>query len=462
MPSFLPAKTSLLPPIPPAFRYVLGGLLVAALGYLLTSVEWSDAPVPDPDPPPAAIAVPTLDSAILGTALDGTREQRLEVEKEPLRHLLQQALDVGPTVAEALGLPDHPVPLEELRADPRRWRGRWLFYEGEVEYLSGPREGHPVAGRSIYEATLRLQNGDAAMLTFSLPPAAEVVVGSWARAEGFLLKLRDTTYPTAIDRAPLLVGRELLRDYPKWGPVTELDAALLASVDDESYSLGAPVWRNVEEDQTEALWHLAAYARDTFGARTNAEWHKAGTLNNDRHEALRSGKIARGTPMRIFGTLIMRRTLVSPPNPAAIDAWTAAWVQVREYGGGTLVPVWVPKRVAALPERCQVEVRGHFYRWSIYSAKDGTDRRAPLFVAADITQFDLQVGKTMDGIGLLLGGLVLGFLLLVGFGQLRSKAAADRHMQALYALRRRGKPRQPGAEASGGPGASGAAPPSTS
>ena len=435
MPAFVPSRTSLLPPVPPAVRFLVAGCVVAGLAYLMTSIERPVAKVEEPLPP-AAIAVPSLDAKILALADDSNHERRLVIEPEPLRHLLEQSIDVGPTVAGALGRPDQPVPLAELRADPQRWRGRWLFYEGELEYLSGPREGHPNKGRNIYEATLRLRSGDAAMFAFSLPPPPDIAVGSWVRAEGFLWKLRDTTYPTVIDRAPMLVGRELQRDYEKWGPVTTLDTALLATVDDASFALGAPVLRTIEADQCEALWHLAAYVRDTAAARTAAEWHKAGTLNTDHHEALRNGGIARGTPMRIYGSLILRRSIVAPSNPAGVEDWTTAWLQVREYGG-TLVPVWVPKRVADLPDRCQLEVRAHFYRWSIYEAENGTSRWAPLFVAADLVPYELHVGRTMDGIGIVLGAVAVVFLGIVFWSQRRHQSLADRHMRKLYELRHR-------------------------
>ncbi len=441
MPPFVPSRTSLLPTVPPAVRFVVAACVVAGLAYLLTSIERPATKTEQPLPP-AAIAVPSLDARILALADDSNHERRLVIEPEPLRHLLEQSIDVGPTVAGALGRPDEPVPLAELRADPQRWRGRWLFYEGELEYLSGPREGHPTKGRNIYEATLRLRSGDAAMLAFALPPPPDVKLGSWVRAEGFLWKLRDTNYPTVIDRAPMLVGRELQRDYEKWGPVTELDPARLAAVDDASFALGAPVFRTIEEDQCEALWHLAAYVRDTAATRTAAEWHKAGTLNTDHHDALRQGRIARGTPMRIYGSLIRRRTIVAPANPAGVEDWTTAWVQVREYGG-TLVPIWVPKRVAELPERCQLEVRAHFYRWSIYEAENGTSRWAPLFVAADLKPFELHVGRTMDGIGLVLGAVAVCFLGFVFWSQRRHKTIADRHTRALYELRRRVRSGEP-------------------
>lgn len=429
----------LLPPIPPAVRFALGGAVVAALAYAMWRVETPTAP---PAPEPAAVvAVPQLDDAVLALAKDGERAERLVLQPEPLRHLLAKAIDVGPTVAAALGRPDRPVPVAELRARPDAFRKRWLWYEGKLEQLSGPQDGHPLRGYSIREATLRLADGEAVLAAFSLPPDEALQVGSWARIEGYFLQLRDLTYPTAIDRAPLLVGRGLQLDYPDWPPVQQLDPAILGKVDDSSFWPGDLAWHTIEEDQTEALWHLAAWARDTASTRTLADWRRVGTLNtHEVHEKLVRGEVARGEPLRVIGTLIKKTVIAAPPNPAGIEAWTVGWVQVREYGGGVLVPVWVPKRVD-LETRAQLEVRGFYYRWQAYETIQNERRRAPLFVAADLDVYDLQADRTMKTIGGWLLGVFCLFLGAVFWSQRRAARAALAHSRDLDARRRRDRER---------------------
>lgn len=258
------ATPTLLPRMSPLTRLILSGALLAGLFYLL--LFWTPAPEPertDVAAPPIVVAVPILDTALLATAKDGSRDERLVLEAEPLQHLLAKSIDVGPTVAAALGMPADPVPLAELQEAPERWRGRWLWFEGEVVELTGPRTGHPIRGRSIYEATLRLRDGNHAMATFTEPPPATVTRGGWARIEGYLLKLRDTTYPISTERAPLLVGRAIQQDYPDWGPVTQLDRQVLPEIASQDYFPGSQAWQDLENDQCEALWHLAAFARDT-------------------------------------------------------------------------------------------------------------------------------------------------------------------------------------------------------
>ncbi|MFN6193366.1 MAG: hypothetical protein ACK5BN_06045, partial [Planctomycetota bacterium] len=294
---------------------------------------------------------------------------------------------------------------------------------------------------ALYEATLRLANGEAVVAAFSLPPDDGLRVGSWARIEGYFLKLLDLTYPTAIDLAPLLVGRSLQLDYPDWPPVTQLDPAILAKVDDASFWPGDLAWRTIEEDQGEALWHLAAYVRDTAATRSLADWRHIGTLNGPEvHQRLVDGKLARGTPLRIFGPLIKKTVIAAPPNPAGIEAWTVGWLQVREYGGGVLVPVWVPKRVD-LDTRAQLEVRGFYYRWQAYETIQNERRRVPLFVAADLDLFDLDAGRTMASIGAWLLGAFAAFLALVLWSQRRAAQSAVAHSRDLDARRRRQRAR---------------------
>ena len=392
-------------------------------------------------PVEATVAVPKVDAKILASALDASREQRLLLEAEPLRHLLALAIDVGPTVAAALGMPEQPLAVSELRENTNALRGRWLCYEGVLEELAGPREGHPIRGYSIYEATIGLPDGNRVMGTFSMPPDSAIERGSWVHIEGFFLKLRDTIHPHAISQAPLLVGRAIQRDYEDWGPVLRLDPAILDKVEDSSFQPGDKPWHTIEEDQTEALWHLAAFVRDTSSQRALADWRRIGVLNaRDTHDALIENKVARGSPMRVCGTLIRRSTVTAPANPAGIKSWTMAWVQVREFGG-RLVPIWVPKRVRDLPLRAQLEVRGFYYRWFAYEAQNGDRHRVPLFVAADLDLFQLEVGKTMRQLGIWLALAATSMVVVFWWLQRRAVTQSLAHSHDLDARRRRRRER---------------------
>ncbi len=447
----VPTPPRLLPRIPPFVRLLFSATLLAAIAYLAST--WSDPATTSPGTPPVepTVVVPTVDLAVLEQALDGTREQRLLLEPEPLRYLLQLAIDVGPTVAAALGIPAEPVPPATLRTDMAHWRGRWIWYEGELVDLAGPREGHPIAGYSIYEVTIRLADGGHAMAAFSIPPDGAIRKGSWIRIEGYLLKLRDTNYPLDIREAPLLVGRAIQRDYEDWAPVRELDPALLAKVDDTSWWPQDTMWHTLEEDQTEPLWHLAAFARDTADQRTFAEWRRIGLLNAaEFFEPFKDHEVVRGTPLRIIGTLIQRTTVAAPANPAGIKFWTVAWLQVREYGGA-MVPIWVPKRVGELPMQAQLEVRGYYYRRFAYEAQNGQRHFVPLFVAADLDQYELATDPAMRQVGMVLGGILTGLMLLFWWGSRRAARESVEHQRQMDDRRRRRRNRQATAAAPDSP-----------
>lgn len=440
------ATPTLLPRMSPLTRLILSGALLAGLFYLL--LFWTPAPEPertDVAAPPIVVAVPILDTALLATAKDGSRDERLVLEAEPLQHLLGKSIDVGPTVAAALGMPADPVPLAELQEAPERWRGRWLWFEGEVVELTGPRTGHPIRGRSIYEATLRLRDGNHAMATFTEPPPATVTRGGWARIEGYLLKLRDTTYPISTERAPLLVGRAIQQDYPDWGPVTQLDRQVLPEIASQDYFPGSQAWQDLENDQCEALWHLAAFARDTAPGQSLAHWRQFGVLNlADTYPLLQRNLLAPGTPLRVLGTLVRRTTLAAPANPANIRHWTTAWVQVRDFGGH-VIPVWVPRRAEELPTRTDVEIRGYFYRWFVYEAMDGKRYTMPLFVAADLDAFDLGVAETTVWISSMTAGGILLLAIGILWTKRRWAKATLQHERELDERRKRRRERRTGA-----------------
>ncbi len=431
------SRTQILPPLPPVAKFVLLGVFVAFAAYVVMFLERSGPAVPEvPEPPPAQVTVPQLDRELLAKAQDGSREQRLLTEVEPFRHLLQVAIDVTPTVATALGMPEQPVAVAELRADHERWRSQWLWYAGVLEELSDPRPGHPIPGLSIYEATIRLDDGNQVFAAFSNPPDKAIRIGSWVRSEGFLMKLRDTNYPREIAEAPLLVGRQLQLDYKPWGKITELDHALLDTIDDQQFWPGSLSFRHVDEDQTEVLWHLAAYARDTQDRWSFAKWRKVTALNvTDVYDKVRENALPRGEPMRILGTLVVKHTIAAPPNPAGVKYWTSALVQARDFGGH-VIPIWIPDRADDVPLRSSVEVGSFYYRWYCYDTEKQRIR-VPLFVAAKLTKFELKTDETMKAVGLTLLVLLCGLIVLFWWTQRRQAGQSLAHSRHLDDRRRK-------------------------
>jgi hypothetical protein len=442
MPGVPPHLTPHLLPRGAAVRLGLLAALAAGLGYLVWFWQppLADAGVARGEDPQAQVRAPTPDPEILAQVRDDSRSARLQLEASPLQHLLERALDVSPAAAQALRMPEQPVPLAELRAHAANWRGHWLGYRGKIVDLSGPRPGHPIANYGIYEATLQLDDGGEVVFLFSRPPEP-LAVGSVARAEGFLLKLRDTTVPRERSEVPLLVGGGLQRDFAPWGKVTALDADVLRHVVDteragDLVETAHEAWRTLDEDQEQPLWHLAAFARDTEGSAAT-DWVRAPLL--DREGAwpqFTRDAVARGTPMRVQGIVAELRRRQALPNPAHVQQWTEVWLQVAELGGKT-VPVWIPAAVRA-EVGAGVRARAFYYRRFAYESRgNGQQQWTPLFVAAGLDPVAVDAGAGMRQFGwFALGGLaLLTALAYLTNRQLQRASAA--HEAALAERRRR-------------------------
>ena len=127
VPMFAPSSR---PPVPrgPAVKFAVLGLLLGILAYI--AFFWQGPTrIVDPTetpPEPPVVEAPTLDRAVLAKARDGSREERLVLEPEPLSYLLEKSLNVSPPVADALGRRTQPVPVADVTAAPDRWRGEWV------------------------------------------------------------------------------------------------------------------------------------------------------------------------------------------------------------------------------------------------------------------------------------------------------------------------------------------------
>lgn len=433
------------PPLPmpgrPLLRLVGLGALLAALVYVVCF--WTSPPSEDPPErpsPPLAIAVPHLDSSILLQVKDNTRDERLRLEPEPLGHLLEASLSISPPVASALGMPEQMLDVAEVRRQHAQLRGRYLWCKGTLTDLQGPLGGHPVAGYSIFEATLRLPDNNLVLFSFSLPPEPGIEVGTQVRAEGFLLQLRDQTFPVAVDSAPLLVGPRLLRAYADWAPIEVLDHAVLAAVHDAHVGgseFEADARKGIDADQAPPLWHLGAYARRRADTWTLQQWRtRPALVSKDQFEDLLQGRVERGTPMRLLGTFVQARTVEAAVNPAGIQYWSEVWMQVPELRGKTL-PVWIPDKVPMLGKGASLELRAYYYKHLVYDTEAGGATFTCVFVAPRLDLFQLASHPIARQLGLLFAAVVgLGVLWIAWLAR-RDRRRARAFEDHLIARRRK-------------------------
>lgn len=421
------------PPLPKSqlVRLTFMGVLLAAMAYLFFFVT---APTPIVDPTefmvPHEVAVPDVDQQLLAKVEDDNREQRLVVPAQQYSYLLKVALNVASSdVAHGLGMPEKPIPVAEVRQASDHMRGRWLWYKGVIEDLNGPRKGHPLErdGYSIYEATLRLDDGEHVRAAFSIPPGEGLHKGSYAMVSGFMLMLSDTTFPTEIHEAPMLIGREIKRAYADWPAITELDPQLLGKPDDGEfidgrYEPNSAAFLGLWEEQDTPLWLLGAYARDNAGKWDRAQWRQRRTVNDKQiWDELAQGQIARGTPVRMLGILAREPKFKdAPQNPAGIKYWTEAWVQVRDLGG-KLFPIWIPGKVEGLQIKDGLEVRCYFFKRYAYDTLHGGQARTAAFVAAGLDKWVPDIDPMLLPIGIAIAAGITLLVVWLFFSQRRER-----------------------------------------
>lgn len=422
-------------------------LMGAFLGFILfftifykpagTILDTGEPPVLEESTP-----VPELDPEVMGLALDSTRSERLVTEEEPFKHLLEKSLLVTPAVARKLHMPRVPVPISLLRKNPEHYRGKYLWYKGQLEYLSRPKAGHPVPGYDYYEGRIRTADGDPVLFAISVPPSKNVAEGSWVRIEGFFLKLRDAHLPAPLDQAPVLVGPELFGAYADWEAVEELDPAVLARVDDgvwngENFDRGEDMPKLLAESQDVPLWHLAGYAMRQSKNLSKADWPRIPAfVQTEQFEAFRTDEFEKGKLVRILGTFVQGRILPAKVNPLGIESWSEVWVQVRDLGGKT-IPIWVPGRIDHSWKRnMPVMCFAYFFKRYTYKTLKEEVRWTPLFVAADIEHFNLSNTALSNSVTIAFAGLIGLVAAIFFFMARRDRRQRERH-EAMLVDRRR-------------------------
>lgn len=386
-------------------RIAFLGALLAAL-WLMVFHEPSGDPVASDLPPLVEVKtpLPQIDQDLLRQVDDGTTVARIQVEAGPFLHLLETSLNIVPAVARALGMPAEPIPIPVLRSEASRFRGRYIWYRGVLEEAPRARTGHAVKGYDIYEARLRTPDGAQVLCVFSLPPDPSLREGAWVRMEGFFFKLRDMHLPVELDRAPMLIGPELLPAFDDWKPVKALDPAVLAQVragklrdgvgdDGAKYRTlvedGGESTLSIDRSQALPLWHVASYAIEQARGRTYDQANSVPRfLTQPQWRDFVFGSSQVGATISVVGSLQAARTIEARLNPVGIEHWTEAWIQVRELAG-RLLPIWIPGRLEGWKPGDPALFVGHFFKLMRYTSTDDVEHIAPLFVVPELMRYRL-------------------------------------------------------------------------
>lgn len=433
--------------------------IVIGLGLILAAVLWvyfladdqQQGPKLPPPPPRVAVDVTPFkpDPAVLAKIKDAKALDRVSLEAEPWEHLLRRSYNITPNVAEALGLGADQPSIAALRADPARHRGEYMWFRGQLEKFA-PDRVHPMPRATAFFGRLRTSSGEPVMFWVSQPLPEGVKLEdpkrNWVRIEGFFMKLQDDVRVGGDDLydVPLLVGPELRADYPDWNPVDKLDPRILDQVQN-AWKDKEGIWRDtrdwermLHDSESMPLWHMASFALN----------RREETLRNttffelaEQYRKFRDGEFQPGHEIAIRGQLQDSRWWRAQPNPVGIEYWSEVWVRIPRMGA-KIVPIWIPERVE-LPRGTDVQCDGYFFKNYSYAAVSrprpdappGTRVHTPLFVAAGLDRFELEVSLVDSGIAWALA--VMGVVVIVAFVMFSRRARRESELSSAQMIERR-------------------------
>ncbi len=282
------------------------------------------------------VPIPVVDRTLLARVKDETKIQRFTNEPEAYEHLLVTATRIVPGTLRAMGLPEEPIPPDTIRRSPDLWRGKPLFYEGEVVFLKPP---EPIPGMRDFQRTegrLRTDDGETILFAVIEPIPEGITLGSFARIEGLFFKLRDENFPEKVEKAPFLVGPVLRRAFRKFPPVKELDPDLLATIRDGTD-------REAEIIEDLPFYHLCSWVANR---PDKSKWRRS-LPEIEREDAVHmvhaDGTIPRGASFKIVAELLWVQIEAAEANPLRVDFWTKAWLYHPTIG---TIYVKIPGRVS--------------------------------------------------------------------------------------------------------------------
>ncbi len=317
------------------------------------------------------------------TVKEETKTQRYQAEPEAYDHMLQMAKLIVPGTLEAMGLSATPVPVDRVRKQPDRYRGRPLAYVGEL---------HKITSRSALKTEgfidFAPESGDKAQKIFFtvLRPVPKEIdkEGSLVRIAGLFFKLRDFQFPFPVERTPHIVGWELTPFVESIEPVTELDPKVLAGIHDAQDRPG--------EIQKRPFYHLCSFA---MNRPADGAWKK--DIPNIQHKDWESilnadGKTPRGKQFRVLAELFDVQIKVAPPNPLGVKFWTRAWVH---HPHAKTIEVHIPGRADGVWHTGDFVVfygafmKRHWYKAGLNDKGEHVEKVVPLLVADKLDHWRL-------------------------------------------------------------------------
>lgn len=412
------------------------------------------------------IYVPEFDAPeVLESIADGTEAERQSLADEPLEAVFRYARSVGDaSMMDALGRRELDGAVrQELMEAPAEHRLDALRIRGRVAVARRrPRDG---ALKGDWIGTLRDLDGEFThFLAARAPKQANqlrgVAPGDYLRMDGVFHSIHSV--PVEIDgeivevTAPLVVGRDLMASIPPISAELARETPALADVKDDPKE-------GAEFDPAEfddARWQLLGKAQ-LVGEEI--DWEAAPELDNELLQTIfENPDEYRGVPVRIPISVNMDTfTEVVGDNPLRLPRITQGWIANMTWKGPATAIRWYGpfirrdmRHKEINDENRYVTGKGFFFRNHRYASRDGTLRRAPVFVMHDVEIFTPEPSKTIAYTAyFVLGGTI--FLIVVIYLLLM---ADKRRSNELYEEMLRRKRARRERQADGGPGPSDSSP----
>lgn len=389
------------------------------------------------------VHVPTIDPARLSALVDDHDERgRVVLEPAALDAILADVRRLTPASFEALGIePLDEARIAALREAPDPLRGRAFRMRGSVRTLETRRA--PKGGEERHLGLVDLEGGGQAwFLALAVPE-----LGSFVRVDGLFLKNYRAEAPAPADAAPgaasawidapLLVAPRAERSYRDLGHVDELDAALLAQVEDDRLVFEGGSAPHVTGLPFDALWQMMAWVRDL--PEDAVDWEAVPELDAAALAAmLADGTPLRGKPFRLpISRLQGVRVKRAGENPARLEAYTEGWMGNATWQN--VVHFKTPARHPELGLSDYVHARGFFLKDFAYESAQRGLRVAPVFVLQDIVAFEPQEDPAVRRLAF---GVAGGVALFIAWLVLRVRRDRKRSREAAASLLERKRKRR--------------------
>jgi hypothetical protein len=391
-----------------------------------------DVPTPVVGPLPPA-GIPVFDMEIADRVTDMGPDARRRWPTEAVRYLLLEAANTPAVHAYHKNLlPVTSGSAAEIEKDSRPWRFKYVRFRGELEYIHEEEDGDAPA--RVTRGRLRVAGTEppvrVVFVTIDLPewrdpdepvahPETRLIEDGWVRGRGILVK----NYVDA-DEVPalLVVATDIERDF-ETVPVDSLADVPLDIIDDD------PARANTEEglvilrkEYRRPLYRLIKLAEGRAGgpgaelrAREGLKPERLLTREQWEEVYARPDKF-RGRYFGGLGALAMTPLVYVPetiqPNDAGVEECLSVWILTDErkliwcFGPASLDGDW--------KKGDRIRWEGYFYKMKLYSAQDGTERNAPVFVLTVLEKMAPPSPSRLTHV-LLAGAFILGLGLMIFF-----------------------------------------------